>query len=293
MVNLKKTFGEGPYPFPIQNMEDFFDVYASDTTVMLEPKPHVSFDLYPGSHNHSDFEFLISYSVLKYLGVENKRLNIGPKYILPINSDQPHGPKDAMLSVRFFTISFNKDFLNLVNNSIHKTDEIIFNNTVFEIDSEFEYLIRLFMQESKAKQAGYDLILKCLSTQIATKIIRQTGGNKESTNRYKTFVPDKSIRKAIELLQDNYNKDYTLEEVAKAANISPYHFIRVFKQQTGKTPFIFLLDIKLEKAKEMLKNKKLSITEVCYASGFKSMSHFATVFKKKNGVSPSSYRIKL
>ncbi|MFZ5642647.1 MAG: helix-turn-helix domain-containing protein [Bacillota bacterium] len=74
------------------------------------------------------------------------------------------------------------------------------------------------------------------------------------------------------------------------ANLSSYYFIRVFKAQMGKTPYEYLLDIKMEKAREMLKQRNHTITEICYECGFNSISHFTTAFKRKVGVTPTYYR---
>lgn len=292
VANTNRTFGEGPYPFSLDHMEDVFEVYESDTTIILDPKPPVRFDLYPGSHHHTDYEFLIPYSSMEHVGVEAKRYRLEPKQMLPINSDQPHGPNDAMINVRFLSVSLEKSFFEQVYESLSPSGEAILSNNNLIFTEEIETLLQLFMQESRAKQMGYALILKCLSTQIAISIIRQSC--KVACSYFpKGALPDAHVKRAIEMLQDSYNLDHTLEDLAKVANLSPYHFIRVFKLQTGKTPFAFLLDIKLERAREMLRDYRFSITEVCYASGFKGVSHFSTVFKKKYGVTPSEYRLKV
>lgn len=99
-----------------------------------------------------------------------------------------------------------------------------------------------------------------------------------------------NIRKTIDFLWENYHTNYTLKDVADQANLSPHHFIKVFKAETGLTPFEYLLHVKIERAKEMLKYKNFSITEVCFKSGFQNVSHFSAAFKRKTGASPSEYR---
>jgi len=102
----------------------------------------------------------------------------------------------------------------------------------------------------------------------------------------------KNINESIKYLEENYQKEYCLEDLAQAANLSPYHFIRVFKSQTGKTPYEFLMDLKLQKAKEMLLDSTKTITEICSELGFSSPSHFAAVFSKNVGETPKAYRKK-
>ncbi|MGI6449194.1 MAG: helix-turn-helix domain-containing protein [Desulfitobacteriia bacterium] len=106
----------------------------------------------------------------------------------------------------------------------------------------------------------------------------------------RSYNVTKNINQSIKYLKENYQHEYCLEDVAKAANLSPYHFIRVFKSQTGKTPYEFLLDLKLQKAKEMLIDSTKTITEICSELGFSSPSYFAAVFNKNIGESPKVYR---
>ncbi len=72
-----------------------------------------------------------------------------------------------------------------------------------------------------------------------------------------------NIRQSIKFLQENYHNEYCLEDVARAASLSPYHFIRVFKAQTGKTPYDFFMDLKIQRAKELLHDQTKTITEIC------------------------------
>lgn len=103
-------------------------------------------------------------------------------------------------------------------------------------------------------------------------------------------VEKENINRAVEYLCENFNREYHLTDVVRVANLSPYHFTRVFKAQTGKTPGDYLLDIRVEKAREMLRTTDQTITEICFQCGFRNLSHFATVFKKKMSVSSSEYR---
>lgn len=107
-----------------------------------------------------------------------------------------------------------------------------------------------------------------------------------------TMWQKKNINESIKYLEENYQKEYCLEDVAQAANLSPYHFIRVFKSQTGKTPYELLMNIKMKKAKEMLMDSSKTITEISSLLVFSSSSHFARVFSRIVGLSPTAYRKK-
>jgi transcriptional regulator GlxA family with amidase domain len=81
-----------------------------------------------------------------------------------------------------------------------------------------------------------------------------------------------------------------MEELAAQHNVSYVWFRKAFKEVTGTSPGQYLLNLKLEKACQMLNETELTISEVAYLTGFVSEYHFSKIFKKKIKVSPSRYR---
>lgn len=105
--------------------------------------------------------------------------------------------------------------------------------------------------------------------------------------------PKENIKRAMEYLHNCGYKDYSLEEAAQIAHLSPYHFIRVFRTEVGMTPYKFLIMTKVEAIREKLADRNLTIAEVFSACGIEYSGHFAAVFKKTVGMSPSKYRKEL
>ena len=81
----------------------------------------------------------------------------------------------------------------------------------------------------------------------------------------------------------------TLNEIAKEAALSKFHFIRLFKKMYGQTPYQYLTIVRIEQAKRLLRTGK-SVKEVCFAVGFDSTSSFTGLFKKITGSTPISYK---
>jgi AraC family transcriptional regulator len=79
-------------------------------------------------------------------------------------------------------------------------------------------------------------------------------------------------------------------ELAKQTNTSPFHFMRLFKQTTGISPHQFILQLKIERAKQLINKSQLSLTEIAYELGFTDQAHFSNAFKKIIGVAPRQYR---
>ena len=81
-----------------------------------------------------------------------------------------------------------------------------------------------------------------------------------------------------------------VEEAARAAALSPYHFIRLFKATFGCTPHQVLVEARLQRAKQLLHADDLSVTQVCMEVGFASLGSFSSLFTRRVGVSPAAYR---
>ena len=90
-------------------------------------------------------------------------------------------------------------------------------------------------------------------------------------------------------IDSNYAGKIDVDNIADEAYCSKYHFIRLFKKVYGKTPHQYLIFVRVEHAKILLKNNT-SVNDACFSVGFESPTSFASLFKKATGMSPSAYR---
>jgi AraC family transcriptional regulator len=103
-------------------------------------------------------------------------------------------------------------------------------------------------------------------------------------------LPKHKLRRVIEFIDENLERDLTLAELAEVADLSPFHFARSFKQTAGSTPIQFLMQRRIDFAKRMLAESELPIVEIGLRAGFKNQSHFATLFRKVTAMTPKAYR---
>jgi len=96
-----------------------------------------------------------------------------------------------------------------------------------------------------------------------------------------------------EYIANNYQAPLRLSDIAKYSYMSPYHFLRVFKDTYGETPNEFLIRLRVEQAKKMLITENFSVSEVCENVGYASLGSFSSLFLKQVGVAPTLYRRKL
>ncbi len=102
-----------------------------------------------------------------------------------------------------------------------------------------------------------------------------------------------TIHHALSYLHSHFRKNPSLQEIAAVSRYAPNYFCEVFKKTTGKTYSKYLNDLKLSFARQLLMNSNLCVTEICYASGFASLSNFLRRFKIAYGISPQSMRTNL
>ena len=102
-------------------------------------------------------------------------------------------------------------------------------------------------------------------------------------------IPE-SLRRARELIDSQYAQPLDLDELAKTANFSRYHFLRAFRRAFHATPHEYRTRKRIERAKELLAQSELTITEICFEVGFESLGSFSSLFRRRFGCSPGRYR---
>ena len=97
-----------------------------------------------------------------------------------------------------------------------------------------------------------------------------------------------SIAKAF--IQQNYNRDITINDIADACNVCTSYLHKTFKNALGVTPGIFLLNHRISVAQSLLVNSNMPLTEIAISCGFNSQSYFSDCFKKNIGITPKDFR---
>ncbi|HEX8737952.1 MAG TPA: AraC family transcriptional regulator [Pyrinomonadaceae bacterium] len=98
------------------------------------------------------------------------------------------------------------------------------------------------------------------------------------------------LRRVTEFINANLEEDLSLAEIAAVADLSQYHFARAFRKTTGATPQQYVMQQRIERAKELLAKDDLPIVEISLRTGFKNQSHFTALFRKFTKLTPKLWR---
>jgi AraC family transcriptional regulator len=125
-----------------------------------------------------------------------------------------------------------------------------------------------------------------LSTALAAHLLREYGTAVLEPKRQYGGLPRAKLVRALEYIQDQLETDLTVSGIAQAVGLSPYHFTRLFKESTGQSPYQYVVEARVRKAKKLLTTGKFTISEVAYHLGFADQSHLTRHFKRVFGLPP-------
>ena len=173
--------------------------------------------------------------------------------------------------------------------------ELQFRQQIGIEDEDIRLTLAAIKQEIEAPGVNSRLYTDSLLMLLLTRLIRCASNF--ATPRQRAYVkgglPNWRLKRALELLEADQAKAPSLAELAGPLRLHPTSFCRAFKQSIGLSPHRYLLEHRVNRAKEMMKDRKRTLTEIALDCGFSSSSQFSVVFKRITGVSPRNYRSSL
>jgi AraC family transcriptional regulator len=134
------------------------------------------------------------------------------------------------------------------------------------------------------------LFIDSIEAALATLLVRSFNAASPKAIMDKDGLHPRHLRRVLDYMHENIQCPVTLEDLAACCCLSVSHFSHLFRISTRKSPHQYLLQLRVEHCKQLLRNPDLSILEVALAAGFQNQQHFATVFRRLTGVTPSAYR---
>ena len=261
--------------------------YISEHVAVFEPKEYINGQKVSLDHYH----FVIFHSTppLLKIGTREYQFRKGSLMSLEPEMDLTVVPFDGRIMGEYSAISVSKDFFQEIAAQALDKSKIEFKRIENCCNPHLLQIVGSFKQELLNYGNKYPVMINSIATQIAYQLLRDVSDDTKIPKR-KDCNDYKLISKALEYMKVNFNCNITIEEICREVYISPAHFERIFKYHTGQSPHQYLIAIRIQRAKEMLKREDLTIEEAARRCGFINLSHFSTVFKRIVGVKASEYR---
>ena len=156
--------------------------------------------------------------------------------------------------------------------------------------SEFHKTVWRLFDVIDQKKYGYQLIVHGCLYQLLGIILENGDYVTDSLQTPQNHRRILQLKQVLEVIENSYPDQITLEQLSKAAGMSPKYFCRFFQEMTHKSPIDYLNYYRVERACYQLLNTDTSITDISYSVGFNDLSYFIKSFKKYKGITPAKYR---
>lgn len=235
--------------------------------------------------------------------VNGQEYQVGAGDLIIFNNVDVHSWKAAK-NMQLLVMTFSTDFIS-DGTHVFDYDYLVpfvergsnFKNRIEKDEpytDEIAYTMRQILLEYRERKLGYQLMIKADVLRILTILVRHFQKEEpadELLSVKKTQM--KRLDKAFSYIKEHYMEKITLEEVAQVAYMSPNYFSTYFKKVTGKNLRDYLIELRVQKAEELLKNSDKSVLEIAGACGFTNTSNFYRLYKKETGRSPGETRSKM
>ncbi|MEW6131046.1 MAG: AraC family transcriptional regulator [Acidobacteriota bacterium] len=142
-------------------------------------------------------------------------------------------------------------------------------------------------------ESGYpcgQLYFDSLAVSVATRLLRYYSSMTLPQQKYNGRLPERKLRQVLAYIEDHLSADLSLRELAEIAGLSVSHFKNLFRESVGLTAHQYLIRRRVERAKTLLTDGKLSISQIAFETGFAHQSHLARHMRRLLGVSPKALR---
>jgi AraC family transcriptional regulator len=157
-------------------------------------------------------------------------------------------------------------------------------------DQTLRHLMEVLLREKHDGFLSGSLFVDGVATALASYLLRCYSVASPTERNFAGGMAPTTLRRCVEFLEAHLEGDLRLSDLAREAGVSTSHFLRIFRQSTGKTPYQFLLHRRVQRARLLMRDLRAPLTEVALATGFADQHHLARVFRRITGVTPSSYR---
>ncbi len=242
------------------------------------------------SHTHPAYSFIYSFSGPAAVNVYQKKKSSPFGKEANICAFSPDIPHEEIMEDQFrsyIAVLINRNFFENELKQYTNYQPIVFKGDYYPANESILNTLKRFMAEHREDLPGRDELLDALALEITHQLIRHCYNIKAPNPKISQKI---EINRLISFLNEAFADKITVDDMAEFVNLSPSHFTRVFREETGFSPTDFLIDLRVQKAKKYLLNHEQTIAEIAFNCGFSSSAYFATCFFKRTGITPTEFR---
>ena len=250
---------------------DFFSIasYNSETNNKMK-----SF-----CHAHEQYEFIIPYNTIPILVYDNANYLGEVGYCYPVNPFTKHGI-DFELNSNLYSIVVDREYMDKLKEELGFKDRYFY--TRFLVTKELVSALSILKVNKDTKNINNII-----------KILINDGLKDEIDNRRPEKKYFSGIKESILFMMNNFtDKTLTIKKVSEYSCYAYTYYTKAFKQFMDEAPIVYLNKLRLSKAKELMKDPGLSLSDIASMSGFVTSSAFTESFKRIVGLMPKDYRKK-
>ncbi len=157
-------------------------------------------------------------------------------------------------------------------------------------DEAIRGILGMLMQELEAERPFGRLYVDSLAHALATRYLLLDPRSSVTPESSVSSLPARILKRIREKIEADLEADLTLDCLAEESGYSRAHFLRMFRAATGLTPHQYVLDLRLSRAQDCLRQKNASIIDIAISCGFSSQSHMTTLFRQRLEMTPAEFR---
>ncbi|MCA1995365.1 MAG: AraC family transcriptional regulator [Coleofasciculus sp. S288] len=193
-------------------------------------------------------------------------------------------------SVQFMVLAVEPLLLKRVGQDWVNPDRIeLVPQFMTEQDALMQGIFLTLRDEIELGGIGSHLLVDSLETALAIHLLRNYCTTSPKLSTYSDGLSQAKLALVTDYIHEHLHQDLKLSEIAAIAQMSPYHFLRLFKQSMGITPHQYILQRRIHQAKYLLQHSELNIADIAIGVGFSGQSHLTRYFKRMVGMTPKQF----
>jgi AraC-like DNA-binding protein len=237
------------------------------------------------NHTHPSYMFIIVFS-LDSVNIEPSiEIKENHYFACALSPNIPHQEPKEQFS-HYYCILIDKVYFE-EQYKMYSDEKPNFNWKQFAICHDILKALNTFAFEYSKKMQNADITLEAHTTIITHWLIRSILGENYDM---RAISSNYAVARAEHYIEQHYSEIITVRQLAELGNMSVSSFNRTFRKETNLTPIEYLIEVRIEKSKKLLRRKEIPITEIAISCGFNSSSHFSSSFSRLSNITPTEYR---